>query len=260
MSLTLYSVANWNERYENNRSRILKELRWVCVPNSHEGEAYNRIMARRDAAVIFAAWVLILQIASKCAPRGVLVKSNGEPHDFDSLALKTRAPAKWFAKAVPFLVEIGWLCSKSVAQQEMALGDQKVPESAGKVPLNWNGMEWNGSTLPASPAVAEIYESYPRKVGRKAACRAIALALKTKPAAELLEAVKAYAAAVARWPAADRQYVPHPTTWFNQGRYDDDRKTWERRHEDHGRTNARTYKQADDYSKLPGAGSVATGP
>jgi hypothetical protein len=75
---------------------------------------------------------------------------------------------------------------------------------------------------------AAIYAAYPRKVGKQAAIRAIRLALKVKTAAALLERVAAYAAATARWPAQDRQYIPHPATWFNQGRYDDAPEEWER--------------------------------
>ena len=48
-------------------------------------------------------------------------------------------------------------------------------------------------------------------------------------AAHLLDRVTAYAAAVATWPEADRQFIPHPATWFNRGSYDDDPATWQRR-------------------------------
>ncbi len=33
---------------------------------------------------------------------------------------------------------------------------------------------------------------------------------------------------VSRWPAEDRKFVPHPATWFNQERYLDDPKEWQR--------------------------------
>lgn len=73
-----------------------------------------------------------------------------------------------------------------------------------------------------------IYSAYPRKVGRKAAINAIRSALRVKTPEQLLEAVKAYSEAVDRWPASERNFVPHPATWFNRGSYDDDRSTWER--------------------------------
>lgn len=81
-----------------------------------------------------------------------------------------------------------------------------------------------------------IYSAYPRKVGKKAALNAIRSALRVKTAAELLGAVKAYAEAVAEWPASERaQFVPYPSTWFNRGSYDDDRSTWNRQESTQGR-------------------------
>jgi len=109
------------------------------------------------------------------------------------------------------------------------------------------------SEVPDKPTPESIYEAYPRKVGRKAAIDAITRAIKRigaewkqvdhlSPNHLLLDKVKVYASYVALWPADERNYVPHPTTWFNQGRYDDDPKEWER-----GKPIASAPK---DYSKL----------
>ncbi|CAB4171714.1 hypothetical protein UFOVP1007_40 [uncultured Caudovirales phage] len=75
----------------------------------------------------------------------------------------------------------------------------------------------------------EIYAAYPRKVGKQGAIKAIKrLAFHNISPGWLLERTKAYAEATSRWPAEDRQYIPHPATWFNRGSYDDDPKEWER--------------------------------
>lgn len=75
-----------------------------------------------------------------------------------------------------------------------------------------------------------IYAAYPRHVGRDKACKAIAGALARSglESGALLARVRAYAEAVAKWPPADRDYIPHPATWFNQGRYADDPREWQR--------------------------------
>lgn len=80
------------------------------------------------------------------------------------------------------------------------------------------------------PITAEdIYAAYPRKVGKQAAVKAINKAAKRVGSlSELLSCTKAYAAATATWPAADKQFIPHPATWFNRGSYDDDPKEWVR--------------------------------
>ena len=88
---------------------------------------------------------------------------------------------------------------------------------------------YDGRMPKASNDIADsIYAAYPRKVGRADALRAINSALKLRPAVTLLQAVNAYADATTRWPAAERQFIPHPSTWFNRGSYDDDPKEWQR--------------------------------
>ena len=68
-----------------------------------------------------------------------------------------------------------------------------------------------------------IYGHYPKKVGKDAAVRSIIKALKYETRGSLTEAVQAYAKAVVN---SDRQFIPNPATWFNQGRYNDDRSEW----------------------------------
>ncbi len=109
------------------------------------------------------------------------------------------------------------------------------------------------SATPTNDAIDAdaIYSLYPRKEGKASAIKAIRAALKTKSAEFLLEAVAAYAAAVALWPAPDRQFIPHPATWFNRGSYDDDRTTWQRlpnTSHANNRPNPRQFANQQDYS------------
>lgn len=90
-------------------------------------------------------------------------------------------------------------------------------------------LETDPATDPTQTVQAEaIYAVYPRKAGRGDALKAIAKALKKQPADRLLAAVHAYAQAVATWPEGERQFIPHPATWFNGERYADDPATWVR--------------------------------
>lgn len=81
----------------------------------------------------------------------------------------------------------------------------------------------------------EIYRAFPLKVARLDAMKAIAKALERLRSGEspavtpemaeefLLAAVKEFASS----PAGNRgKFTPHPATWFNKGRYLDDRATW----------------------------------
>lgn len=69
----------------------------------------------------------------------------------------------------------------------------------------------------------DIYQAYPKKVGKELALASIKKALRKISAPELLEATLAYAAARK---GEDTQFTCHPATWFNQGRFWDDRSTW----------------------------------
>lgn len=109
------------------------------------------------------------------------------------------------------------------------------------------------ATEPAKIDAEAIYQAYPRKVGKKAALKAITAAIvgfkstrSESPASTLYEVTKAYAAAVATWPAKDREFVPHPATWFNRGSYMDDPREWQAK----GARAASTSTPSRDYSRI----------
>jgi len=74
----------------------------------------------------------------------------------------------------------------------------------------------------------DIYDLYPRKVGRGAGIKAIEKALKKVDAETLKQKVIEYAKSVA---GKDKQYIPHASTWFNEERWKDEIEVeddWER--------------------------------
>lgn len=111
-----------------------------------------------------------------------------------------------------------------VAEVAQLDANRTAPQTPGK-PLSWP---------------ERIYAAYPRHVGKKDALKAIERAMKCVRQADagqvekiaaseyIFERTKAFAEAVKQWPPQDRQFIPHPATWFNQGRYADDPKEWER--------------------------------
>jgi hypothetical protein len=163
--ILLYRVKDWNDLYENNRSRAVKELEWVPVPNRHDGEGYSIVMEHPRAAEIYTAWHLILQVASRCQPRGSLLRPSGTPHTPASLALKTRGKAEWFELALTFLSsqEVGWLEVVEVAEkqpippqrQETAIVLTSACQSADvNVTIEGNGMEQKGREVQRAPEAA----------------------------------------------------------------------------------------------------------
>lgn len=149
----IYSIAKWGELFENNRSRAVKDLDWVSIPNRHDGENYTKTIQHKDGAILFSAWNLLVQVASKCKIRGILVKDNGEPHDATSLALKTRAPKLWFDKALSYFTEeTDWLICKDfdpACQEPAMLLPLDCEEGKGREGKEGKGREGeNGSSFP----------------------------------------------------------------------------------------------------------------
>lgn len=62
----------------------------------------------------------------------------------------------------------------------------------------------------------QFWQRYPRKVGKRAAELAFARAMRRTTFDHIMAALRNYP-----WPP-DPQYIPYPTTWLNQGRYDDE--------------------------------------
>lgn len=90
------------------------------------------------------------------------------------------------------------------------------------------GVNAKAQAAEKQKAIAEIYAAYPKKVGKPAAMKAIAKALLAVDSPTLLQKTSDFATAVAAWPVEDRRFVPHPATWFNQERYNDDPAEWTR--------------------------------
>ena len=66
-----------------------------------------------------------------------------------------------------------------------------------------------------------FYASYPRKVGCKAALKAWERAKDRPPVANILKAIEAQKESK-QWRKDNGQWIPHPSTWLNQGRWADE--------------------------------------
>lgn len=106
-----YRIKDWDARYENNRTRDLKHMAWVPVPNSQDGDGYTELVCRKNGPQLFGAWIVILQVASKCNPRGTLVRDNGIPHDAASISRMTRFPVDLVQETLKLLASeaVDWL-------------------------------------------------------------------------------------------------------------------------------------------------------
>ena len=82
-----------------------------------------------------------------------------------------------------------------------------------------------GLVTEEEEAAELIFAEYPRKVAKKPAIKSIIDATKIHGHEFLLEKTRAYSVAVN---GAEKEFLPHPATWFNQERFNDDPKEWKR--------------------------------
>ncbi|MCC7419833.1 MAG: ParB N-terminal domain-containing protein [Planctomycetaceae bacterium] len=71
--------------------------------------------------------------------------------------------------------------------------------------------------------IEQLWQLYPRKANKGQAVKAIDKALKTVAFIDLKAAVEEYAEAMQ---GEEIQFIPHPATWFNARKWEDDRSTW----------------------------------
>lgn len=107
--MTLYSVKDWDEKYENNRSRDLVEIKWVPVPTKQDGDGYTDMVSMQDGAGLYGCWIGIVIVASKCKPRGTLIRETGIPHTAQSIARVSHLPEGLMARTLLVALGIKWL-------------------------------------------------------------------------------------------------------------------------------------------------------
>ena len=129
---TVWRITNWAARYECNRTRDVRTMRWLALPNSLDSDLYCELVDHPLGAAHFGVWVGLLMVASRCEPRGELRRDGGAPHTAASVARMLRIPVDVVGGAIERLLEIGLL---EVTPQEPATSPQ------------------DAATLPHFPAV-----------------------------------------------------------------------------------------------------------
>lgn len=96
----------------------------------------------------------------------------------------------------------------------------------------------------------EFWTAYPKKVGKKAAWAAWK---KVKPDAELFDKIMtsiSKAKATEQWQRENGRFIPNPTTWLNQGRWDDEYEE--------GPTNGINSKHFNEHNQQSAANTLGT--
>lgn len=133
----MYRIVDWDKHFENNRSRELKSLDWVPVPNKHDGDGYTELLSHPHGPAHFGAWVAIVQVASKCEPRGTLIRDGQRAHDAGTISRKTHFPAAVMQEALSRLCgSIGWIeeIPDPISGQGLASIQITLPQEGAMLP------------------------------------------------------------------------------------------------------------------------------
>jgi hypothetical protein len=131
-------IKNWNTHFETAQSRKVSNLTWVAIPNNLNSRGYRKIMKHPDRAKVFAAWIILIEIASNSRRRGQLGDEDG-PYTTEDLELYSDFPKEDFELAIPFLKKIGWVCE----QDTTVVVDNSESASSGLVDTGQDSTEPN---------------------------------------------------------------------------------------------------------------------
>jgi len=111
-----YRIRDWDNNFENARSRAIEKCKWVPMPNKQDGMGFTRVIAEPDGAAIYGIWCLIVGACSrqKAERDGWLTDDGletGAPWTASDLALRWRRPLEEVERALAFLSsdKIGWI-------------------------------------------------------------------------------------------------------------------------------------------------------
>lgn len=170
---TLYVIRDWDQHFEvaqSKRSKRPERTQWVPIPNKHDGKSFRRLMKMKNGPALYGAWVLIVQVASKCQVRGTLCDGDG-PLTAADIADKTLVDEKIIQAALDACSSkaIGWIESREYyserapsavgadserAQQLSATGqDRTRQDKTGQIAASGSGDSGNGQP-PRQPRQA----------------------------------------------------------------------------------------------------------
>lgn len=205
-------IVDWEKHFENSQSKRWENLRWVPIPNK-QGIGYKKIMQLKNGAEVFGCWIAIVECASRQKPRGIINMST------DDLSLETMINNVTLLKSIEFLCKLSWLIVDSEQTQSVLTPQNTSP--ADQRSILFNSIHCNSlkeDKEDKEKQILELYAAYPKKVGKGQAIKAIGTALNKCEFQKLLDHVKKYALSVV---GKDPQFVPHPATWFNGLRWED---------------------------------------
>ncbi len=151
-------IRNWSDHFENNRTRDLKRMDWVPIPNRMDKREYIQLVTHPNGAAHFGAWLALVEIASRCTTRGTLPWEGAEIPQ--ALAEISRLPAGLFEEVLPRLLELNWIEEfREIPQVGAEIPQDDAPRVRARKGREGNSTEENGRESPSVRA-ALLWEEF----------------------------------------------------------------------------------------------------
>jgi len=174
----IYRIKDWDNIYENNKSRSVDRCGFVCLPNKNGGLGLVRILNEPDGPAIFGIFVLIVEACSRHKrPRGGWLTLSGHQDDTawtpEDLAMMFRRKEEEVARALDVTsssqvdwVEVYGQCPDGV-RSVSARCPPGVPEGKGRegkeppptppASHDVKGLDWDRVVAALSECVPESH-------------------------------------------------------------------------------------------------------
>lgn len=228
---TVYRIKDYQTAFENGNSLQYKHLKYVCIPNDCDSIGYRRIMRLKNGCRVYCVFLELVKMVSRQPIRydrnGYLTKSgykDSEPYSINDIADKIGFSVDDTAESIDVLAseQIGWLIIENIGPVENRQNLAKFDSEQNRTEQNRTTKTLGHSTKDFVQKFDEWYAHYPKKVGKAQALKAFK---KLKPSDELvatmIDAVKAQCKSD-NWRKDNGQFIPHPSTWLNGKRWEDE--------------------------------------
>ena len=188
---------------------------------------------RQPPATVKTAIYLILSCNHKPLPWADIVIERGETfRTIERMVVEIALSAPTLRKALGNLETAGFIKRTTPLSKNRGFlikvinydEYQSVSSSLSDTsPIHENGKKHlNNSEPEIEQQVETIYKIYPRKIDKIRAIKAIIKAINKHGFNHIFERTQLYAQKY----NGDRKYIPYPSTFFNQERYNDDSSEW----------------------------------
>lgn len=228
----MYEIAEWNQRYEVSiKGREPKEgeelragpLSYVRlkVYGHKQGAGYRRLQAIAGSKFmeIFGIFCKFLEISGNQdrGKRGELLNEKENPASVSDLAFIIGCPAKQIENAIGCLCQIGWV-TNSTKHNIIQHNTTQAPRKSRELPEH----SGNRRLFAYTEGFSCFWGIYPKKIGKG---KAFEFWQKINPDIELQQKILIAVEQqkqTAQWRKDSGQFIPHPATWLNQERWEDE--------------------------------------